>query len=258
MQQDAAKNINIVLVCPKSPGNIGSVARVMMNTGFSNLSLVDPVGFDNDEAWSRACNADSVLKSAKVFSSLDSAIEDSSVVLAATRRRGKLRHPTLTLNEARDEIMRLAPANKISILFGREDHGLSNEEVERSNIVFEIPTHEDYPSLNLSHAVFSLCHTLFTTDLLEEESIKLAARGDVLKLHVHMEAVLRGLGYGEKDKGGDYLLGVILRNFRRLFGRTGLMKKEVNMIRGILARIEEDDSKTENSKKPCKDEDLAI
>ncbi len=230
------KNIEIVLAGPQSAGNIGSVARAMKNTGFKRLVLVNPADYLNDEAFSMACNAGDVLKSAVVFSDLGEALEGSGLVAGATRRKGKLRTPLITLDEAASEVLKFSRKNKVSILFGREDKGLKNEELSLSDILFEIPSHEDYPSLNLSHAVFTVCFRLFTLEApLEGPSFEVAPRGDIEKMYIHLERSLKALGYGQEDKG--HILRGIMKNFRMLFGRTGLMEKEVRMLRGIFTRI---------------------
>ena len=234
-------NIDIVLVCAQSAGNIGSVARVIKNTGMGGLSLVEPVAFEDDnDAWAMACNASEVLKEARVSKTLKEALKGARFVAGSSRRKGKLRHPTLTLDEATGEILKHAARNPVSIVFGREDRGLLNEEVSLCDVLFEIPTHPGYPSLNLSHAVFAVAYALFTSgkDFRGELAPELAQREEVEKLYAHLEKTLRGLGYGEDDKGGEYLLSVIMKNFHRLFGRTGLMEKEVGMLRGILAKID--------------------
>jgi TrmH family RNA methyltransferase len=145
------KNINIVLVEPRSAGNIGSVARAMKNTGFNGLVLVNPVDYTKDEAtldeaFSMACKAGDVLNGAEVFTDLKGALEGSGLVAGATRRKGKLRTPLLTLDEAAVEILNFSKENRISILFGREDKGLKNEELKLCDILFEIPSDEGYPS----------------------------------------------------------------------------------------------------------------
>jgi tRNA/rRNA methyltransferase len=126
------------------------------------------------------------------------------------------------------------------VLFGREDKGLKNDEIKICDILLEIPTHEDYPSLNLSHAVLLVCHELFkacVSGAVPAPGIKAAPRKEYDEMFVHMEEALRTLGYG--GKGGEYLLKTILRTFRRLFGRTALMPKEVNMLRGIFTQIQD-------------------
>ncbi|MCK5236771.1 MAG: RNA methyltransferase [Deltaproteobacteria bacterium] len=233
-------NIEIMLVGPQGPGNIGSVARAMMNTGFSRLTLVDPVEFDCNEAWSMACNASENLKGARVVKTLEEGLKDVKYAAASSRRKGKLRHPTLSLEEATDKILNLAKDNRVAILFGREDKGLVNEEIEKCEIVFEIPTSDEYPSLNLSHAVFVVCYHLFQSTLPPVmPTIELAERNEVDLMFTHLDRALKHLGYGQDDKGGEYLLNIIMKNFKRLFGRTAIMPKEVQMLRGVLAKIEE-------------------
>lgn len=230
-------NISIMLVEPQSAGNIGSVARAMENTGFPNLCLINPVDYKNNEAYSMACNACGTLLQAKVFPSIRDAIKDSGLVVGTTRRKGRGRYPVLTLQEAIPNILTAAKKNKVSILFGREDKGLKNDEIKLCDLLVEIPTHRKYPSLNLSHAVFLVCYELFKTETPAIPSIKLAPWEEMESMYLHLEKTLKKLDYGEK--GGRHLLLAIMRSFKRLFGRTGLMQKEVNMVRGICTQIEE-------------------
>lgn len=229
-------NISIVLVEPQSSGNIGSVARAMENTGFSNLILINPVDYKNNEAFSFACNACGTLLQAKVADNVKEAIKDSGLVVGTTRRKGRGRYPVLTIGEAVPNILTAAKKNKVSILFGREDKGLRNEEIKLCDLLVEIPTHKKYPSLNLSHAVLLVCHELFKAETPSIPSVKLVPWEDMEEMYVHLENTLKKLGYGEK--GGRHLLKAIMRSFKRLFGRTGLMQKEVNMLRGICTQIE--------------------
>lgn len=236
IKKQVKDNISIVLVEPQSSGNVGSVARAMRNTDFSNLSLVNPCDYKNNEAYSMACKADGVLHGAKVYGTLDECIKDADILIGTTRRMGKVRYPVLTIQEATPKIIELAESNRVSILFGREDRGLKNEEIPLCDILVEIPTSEDYGSINLSHAVFITCYHLFAAEGLKAPAIVVAPKEEVERMYVHMESALRALEYGEN--GGESLLESIMRSFRRLFGRTGLMQKEVNMLRGIFTQIE--------------------
>lgn len=229
-------NISIILVEPQSPGNIGSVARVMENTGFSNLALINPVDYKNNEAYSMACNACGTLLQAEVFSDIRSAIKGSGLVVGTTRRKGRERYPVFTLQEAIPNILNAAKKNKVSILFGREDKGLKNEEIKLCDLLVEIPTHKKYPSLNLSNAVLLTCYELFKAETPSGSTMKLAPWEEMESMYIHLEKAFRKLDYGEK--GGRHLLKAMMNSFKRLFGRTGLMQKEVNMIRGICAQIE--------------------
>ena len=233
----AGKNITVVLVEPQSAGNIGSVARAMRNTGFSRLALVNPCDFRNNEGYSMACKATDVLLAASIFPALEDALKGRALVVATTRRLGRTRYPVLTLPEAVPKIIEMGQKNQVAILFGREDKGLKNEEIALADILVEIPASEGYPSINLSHAVFMVCHYLFMEEGYRGPTIKASPREEILKMYAHMEKALRALSYGEK--GGEYLLQTILRSFRRLFGRTALMQKEVNMLRGIFTQIQE-------------------
>lgn len=232
----ALDNISIVLVEPQSSGNVGSVARAMKNTGFNDLVLINPCDYKNNEAYSFACKADSVLHKARVFDGLASYMKEPRVIIGTTRRMGRARYPVFTLQESAPKILELAANNNVAILFGREDRGLENEELPLCDMLVEIPTDPGYPSLNLAQAVMLVCYHLFAASGEKSPVLKLAPRQELEKMYVHMEETFRKLGYGEK--GGEYLLEAVMRSFRRLFGRTGLMQKEINMLRGIFTQIE--------------------
>ena len=240
------KNVSIVLVEPIRAGNVGSVARVMDNTGIKKLVLVNPVEYRNDEGFSMACNSGRILLDAKVFETVEDAVRSSKVVIGATRRAGKIRTPHFTLRDVTPRILDVARENSVAILFGREDHGLYNEEVELCDMVFEIPTHDNCPSLNLSQAVFAFCHALFIADSGPgEEPVLLAEKIEVERMYEHLSTALTSLGY--RDEGSEHMLPTIMRNFRRLFGRAGLMQKEVGMLRGIFGEIERIEKKAKGS-----------
>lgn len=235
-KQSMRSNIEIVLVEPQGAGNIGSVARGMKNTGFRNLVLVNPCEFHNNEAYSMACKADDVLLGARVVEDLGTYLATADILVGTTRRMGRIRYPVFTLEEATPKIVELASSNRVSILFGREDRGLRNEELPLCDILVQIPTDDESPSINLSHAVFLVCYQLYAATSLKGPTIEVAPRPEVEKMYAHLEEALRALEYGEM--GGEHLLATILRSFRRLFGRTGLMPKEVNMLRGIFTQIQ--------------------
>ncbi|MBE9531865.1 MAG: RNA methyltransferase [Proteobacteria bacterium] len=217
-----AENLSIMLVEPTGAGNIGSVARVMHNTGLKRLVLVNPVEFENDEGFQMACNAGHLLLQAKVYDTFAEAIRDENILIGSTRRKGKLRNPHFSLGDIIPKVGELTPANRVALVFGREAHGLNNEELELCDMLFEIPTHEDNPSLNLSHAVFAVTHAIFMSKTQVGESIELAPRAQVEMLFDHLDKTLYRIGYG--IEGSEYLKESIMHNFRRLFGRTGLME----------------------------------
>ncbi len=231
------EKLSIVLVEPMGAGNIGSVARVMHNTGLKRLVLVNPVEYLNDEGFSMACNAGEILLKAEVHATIAEAARGFNCLIGATRRKGKLRNPHFTLSDIVPKVVEQSKKSEVALIFGRENHGLNNEELELCDMLFEIPAHEDNPSLNLSQAVFAVSYALFMADSSTDvTAIELAPRDEVQKLFIHLEATLESIGYGEP--GSEYLLESIMHNFKRLFGRSGLMQKEVNMLRGILSNID--------------------
>lgn len=218
----------------------------MANTGIRNMVLVNPcdltLGGGGDDAYSMACKAAPLLDRARVVESLSEAVRSSVLVVATTRRRGKLRYPTLTLGRAIERITAAAEGGSVSIVFGREDKGLTREEVLECGMVLEIPTDSGYPSLNLSHAVFAVCHAIFTATASIEEPLESDAvtMEELDGMYAHLERLLRALDYGDGSDSGsdDLLLKAIMHNFKRLFGRTALMERELNMLRGIFKRME--------------------
>ena len=154
--------VQIVLVETSHPGNIGSVARAMKNMGLANLSLINPKNFPHQEATALAGNATDVLDNAKIFSSIQEALNTSKVIYATSARERTIEWPTLTANDAASEIQELV-ANEIevSILFGREDRGLTNDELQLANKHLIIPAHPDYPVLNIAMSTQVVCYELY-------------------------------------------------------------------------------------------------
>jgi tRNA (cytidine32/uridine32-2'-O)-methyltransferase len=154
--------VQIVLVETSHPGNIGSVARAMKNMGLANLSLINPKKFPHQEATALAGNATDVLDNAKIFSSIQEAVNTSKVIYATSARERTIEWPTLAANDAASEIQELV-ANEIevSILFGREDRGLTNDELQLANKHLIIPAHPDYPVLNIAMSTQVVCYELY-------------------------------------------------------------------------------------------------
>jgi len=147
--------VKIVLVEPKKGGNVGSVARVMMNFGFSELALVNPP-YPDDEMKMFAMHAWDIVEKANVYSSLEDAVMECGVVVATTgvvpkSEKEHVRHPIYTIDQLPSILKGVG--GKVGIVFGREDNGLTSEEIGMCDIVITIPTSSDYPSMNLSHAV---------------------------------------------------------------------------------------------------------
>ena len=154
--------VQIVLVETSHPGNIGSVARAMKNMGLANLALINPKKFPHQEATALAGNATDVLDNAKIFTSIQEAVKNSKAIYATSARERTIEWPTLTANEAASEIQELVVNEiEVSILFGREDRGLTNEELQLANKHLIIPAHPDYPVLNIAMSTQVVCYELY-------------------------------------------------------------------------------------------------
>jgi len=222
--------IDIVLVEPIYEGNVGFTARVMKNFGFSRLVLVDPCALGN-EADARASHACDVLHSAEVCT-IEDVFARSNIVIATTGTVSKsvchaMRMPFYSPREIRWRIQ--GAGGRISILFGRENWGLNNEEVKRSDMICTIPTAEEYPILNLSHAVGVVCYELANLPL---PGFALCPRDDMEQLYRHIDRYLDGIHHpGFKRENTMTLI-------RRILGRTNLTTREASTLHGLLRRSE--------------------
>ena len=154
--------INIVLVDTIHPGNIGSVARAMKTMELSRLSLVNPRIFPSDDAIALSGNATDVLKNAKIYKNIREAIKDSTFVYATSSRDRSIQWPIKDAASAAKDIHAEVNNNKeISIIFGKEDRGLTNDELENANRLIEIPANPIYPVLNLAMSVQIISYEIF-------------------------------------------------------------------------------------------------
>jgi TrmH family RNA methyltransferase len=235
---EALDNVEVVLVNPKVAGNIGWSARGMKNMGLSRLVLVDPVGYRFEEAKPFAFRAEDILREARVVDSLEEALREVPLAVATTRRMGRRRRPSYFLRDAAPRIISAARSNRVAVVFGSEDRGLSNAELSLCDMVVTIPEETDYPSLNLSHAVTIVCYELYVASQKEAlpPLLDLALREEVEGMYEHLRRTLFEIGF---DKAGERdLLENVMASLKRLFGRAGLEQHDVNAIRGICRRVD--------------------
>lgn len=226
-----------MLVAPQTAGNVGSAARAIKNFGFSRLTLVAPDCEPSDEQARRlAADARDVLASAEIHATLDEALADARSVVGTTRRTGKYRKPHWRLDEFRDEWPRLVAAGETAIVFGREDSGLTDEELDRCTHLVEIPTEPLYPSANLAQAVMLLSYELQLAAGLAErpqlDEIPAATHAEREAMYAHLEQSLRAIGFLNTD-GAE----AMMRRLRRLFGRAELSGEEATILRGLARQI---------------------
>ena len=131
MDTELAARVRFVLVQPTHPGNIGAAARAMKNMGFSELVLVDPLRFPDEEARFRAASAVDIVDRARVVGSLAEAIDDCQLVIGSSARNRRVPWPMIGPREVGTRVLDEAPHGPVAILFGREASGLTNEELAR-------------------------------------------------------------------------------------------------------------------------------
>ena len=228
------RNIRIVLVEPQGAFNIGSVVRVMKNMGLSDLALVNPADFKNDEAYKGSVGARDLLDSAVVCKSVEDAVQDTHIVVGTTRRAGKSRRIFCNVEELPGRIFPVLSKGKAAILFGREDNGLSTVETDLCNLLVTIPANDSFPSLNLSHAVAVVGYVLFTnaTVCSVPDVLNPAPNAEVEELLDYMESIFSDMGFFSKGTS-DYVIPL----FRRIFGRALLGDEEIKNLTYIFHRF---------------------
>lgn len=226
--------VRTILVEPKSEENIGAVARVLKNFGFSDLYLVKPPEI-GAKALSVASHAQDVLSASVRVDSLEAALANSRLVIGTTARMGisarrHLRMPLFSPRELKEMVR--DTRGIVALLFGREDKGLLNEELKHCDLVVRIPTNPEYPVLNLSHAVAVLLYELSDLQPGSEHGRELASIEDKERFVAHLQRFLDEIGYKPHKKEKTLLM------LRRILGRAGLTPGEVQTLRGILRKAE--------------------
>lgn len=231
------ENLSIILVEPQGPLNIGAVCRAMMNFGFSDLRLVNPCKrYQSAEARKMALSAQHLLTQAKVYDTLASALSDCNIAFGTTRRYGRYRKNFLTPDACGEKIAALEHNVRCAIVLGREDNGLDTEELAMCQHFVTVPTDDGFPSMNLSHAS---CLFLYETAKAMRNKVSTpvskrppASMDATEQMYAHMKETLLEIEFLDPQNPEH-----LLRTFRRIFGRAGLMDRDVRIIRGLMSRI---------------------
>jgi TrmH family RNA methyltransferase len=218
--------IHIVLVEPKNEGNLGAVARVMKNFGFKSLIIVNPQCSIGEEARRRAVHANDILASARTikhFPKLDYLIATSS----KTGRDYNIPRNPITP----DELSRIIPENgEVGLIFGREENGLTNEELGKCDFMVKIPTSNEYPSMNLSHSVavilYELSKSSHSTGI---TPISLAEKKQLAKM---LGGVLNKMNFRSKEKKETQKMV-----WKKIIGRTFMSKREAYALMGFFRKL---------------------
>ncbi len=221
----------VVLVEPKYSGNVGAVARTMMNFDIEHLYLVNPCELDT-VGYARAMHATGILENAKIFSTFEAATKNLDYLVATSSVESKtdkkhLRNPVL-LEDFAQKIFDVQ--GKVGLVFGREDYGLFNEEIATCDIMVKVPTSQHYPSLNLSHAVTIVLYSLYLRNALIRKRRREIGAIEKEKLYEFFSQLLDDIDYPNHKKENTKIM------FKRIMGRAIPSTWEFHTLMGVFSR----------------------
>lgn len=225
--------IYVVFVEPESPGNIGFLARAMKNFGLSKLVLINPCPL-KDETYYHAMHAEDLIENLVIYESLEQFSQNEGIdfmVGTTGVAGGSYNLPRIAVNpEQMTDSMKVT--GKIALIFGREGNGLSNQEISQCDLLVNIPTHESYPIMNVSHAATVIFYEIFKKrNYHKTEDIEEASVHEKQSLITDMDHIIEQLGYPpHKSKNASLV-------FRRILGRAFISGREAHTLKGTLRRI---------------------
>jgi len=232
-------NIYFILVRPQIGENIGATARAIKNFSIKNLRIVNPrCNWPNQKALATSVGAKDILKSAKIYNSLEKSISDLDIIFASTSRIRKINKKIISVSDLKKKIKK---KEKIGILFGSEASGLSNDEVSYADYLVKIPTNIKFSSLNLSHSVIIFCFELFKCFSSKSFIYKSGYKSPIAKkseVNKFLEFIIKKL-----DKKGflqpDHKRKSMVRNIHNIFHRLNLSDQEIRILLGIFSTLNE-------------------
>jgi TrmH family RNA methyltransferase len=228
------ENIYIILVEPETPGNIGSIARAMKNTGLKNMRLVNPCDTDTKELRQLAHRSKDIVKNAEHFPSLKDALKDINVSVGTTMRRRSIKFPNFTPEEVARKVMTYESDTKVAFVFGRERTGLYTDELNLCQLHSTIPTAVQNPAINLAQSVMVFSYILYRESLKEEKttSYKPASHEAVESLYTHLGDAMHKSGFIPRDD-----MQTFVSRFRRILGRTVPEYQDLQTIHKIIQML---------------------
>ncbi len=228
-------NIAVVLYGPRISENVGAAARAAWNMGIKRIVIVLPESYDRQTALKLATHAAAhVVDSMAYFDSLEEALRDFELVVGMTSRKGGTRRDLLSPREIAEELVGSSRNNNVALLFGPEDRGLTNEEIRYCDRIVTIPTAK-FRSLNLAQAVMILCYEIFIAS--REESLilppKQASFWEKEAMFENLKETLVKIGVIDAQNPEYRMI-----NVRRSLNRTGLLSRDVQIIRGLCRQID--------------------
>jgi TrmH family RNA methyltransferase len=221
--------LRIVLVEPREAGNVGAAARVMKNFGFGELWIVGEHPELQPLAWWWASGADDVVANARFAPTLHHAIADAHVTVATTSARGR----TTPIDLTPVEVAGLhVESQTLALVFGREDSGLTREELVQCQRTAVIPTDPAFPTMNLAQSVGVFCYELSTVER-RAVARELAPAALIERLHERAEALLLEVGFLQPNNPDR-----IYDDLRAIAARADLDAREATIALGIISQVE--------------------
>ena len=214
---------------------MGAVARAMRNMGITDLALVSPGRLCRNDADTMAVHARDVLDAMQVHSSLRAAVADCGLVVGTTCRPGLYREGAMTPRALAPRLIATAVDNRVALVFGSEDSGLTNEELRFCHQLVTIPTDQTYASLNLAQAVLLCCYEVFIAaqdeSVAAPRSLAVAERQELM--YDKLKSALLKVGFLHGDNPEHIMFAL-----RRLLGRAGLEDRDVRILLGLARQLE--------------------
>lgn len=233
-------SVRVVLVNTSHPGNIGAAARAMKNMGLERLYLVEPQEFPAPRAQWRAAGAVDVLERAVVVRSLAEAVADCGLVVGTSARERRIPWPLLDPRECGQRVWQESAHHEVALVFGREDRGLTNDELAQCNYHVHIPANPDYSSLNLAAAVQVLTYEVRMAALAAtgaarspDWDVPPAPAADLDLYFQHLERVLVEIGFHDPANPRQTMV-----RLRRLLARIRPDRMELSILRGVLTGVQ--------------------
>jgi tRNA/rRNA methyltransferase len=228
------ENVAIILVGTKYPGNIGSAARAMFNMGLKRLILAAPQCTINEESYRLAKSGKVILDSSRTYRSLKSALRGIRLLVGTTGKSGGYRTQVYAPRSLAPRILNHAEKQKVGILFGPEDTGLIDDDLQLCQLLIRIPTQHKASSINLSQAVMVISYELLLGNLKREPARvpKLASLEQIEAMYDHLEKALLHIGFLQPQNAKHMMF-----TLRQMLGRAGLEAADVGILRGIARQI---------------------
>lgn len=225
----------VVLVRPRVPGNLGSVARAVKNFGVGDVRLIEPACHPDEESEMLASGADDVLHEMRRYRTLLEAVAEFDAVVATSSLRGRSEQKWLSLRELPEFLASLPAEARVAYVFGPERSGLTEEERSRASATLTLPTHASFPTMNLAHAaaVVLAVHRAFADPVPASGGEEgLASSRDVEAALDHWDRALDAIGFYDTGHRARSL-----RDWRRIAAGRPMTVREVAMLRGVANRI---------------------